>query len=100
MLSRHAPAMCCVVEFQQLPLLDGDDGVSGSDLRDRVADADLRLVDLRFCGALGKVSFVLAGRGDHDLSMSNATTLVRKAIDATAPRHRGVSPRFVLGVSV
>ena len=99
-LSRHAGAMCVVVEFQQLPLLDGTEGAAGRELRDRVVDADLRLVDLSFCGALGKVSFVLAGRGESDVSTSDAATLVRKAIDATAPRYGGISPRFVLGVSV
>ena len=98
-LSRHGKAMCVVVEFQQLPL-DGAEGVAASELRDRVVDADLRLVDVNFCGALGKVSFVLAGRGESVVSTSDAATLVRKAIDATAPRYGGISPRFVLGVSV
>jgi DNA-binding response OmpR family regulator len=86
-LSKYATAMCVVVEFQQLPLLDETEGAACSELRDRVVDADLRLVDLNFCGALGKVSFVFAGRGESDVSTSDTATLVRLAIDANAPRY-------------
>lgn len=97
-----ADVICAVVEFQQLPLVSSRGRAASEELTKRLAQLDLRLIDLSLVGMLDKVSFVVAGRRDSSLALDEAAALVRQAMDATdqTPSQLGhFAPRFVVGVS-